>query len=128
MKEFVAKMEQVKAHVADINELYDKLVLWVKARVACTIKTNHGKLLPPDLEEHRLLAAIDQQKAKTREFINSVLRTVMDAERRQSLINLREAVKKMALGIKLDGKQPSEESAFGDGLSELVDDAGSQHD
>lgn len=124
----MAHMQEVKAHVDDINSLYDKLVLWGKARVACTIKTNHGKLLPPDLEEHRLLAAIDQQKAKTREFINSVLRTVMDAERRQSLIDLREAVKKMALGIRLDGKQTPEEISFGDGLSEVADDAGSQHD
>ena len=131
MKEFIAKMEQVKAHVAVINGLHARLVAWVHARVTTSIRDNGGKLLAPDAEEHRILASIDQQKAKTREFINLVLRTVMDAERRQSLIDLREAVKKMALDIRLDGtkkEQPLGESPFGDGLSGVADDERSQHD
>lgn len=126
MKEFLAKMDEVKAHVNEINELYLKLVAWVKARVATSVKDYDGKLLPPDAEEHRILAQIDQQKTKAREFINEVLVGIMDAERRQSLIDLREAVKVIALDISLDGKKkPSEDGkSFGDGLSEVVDPEG----
>lgn len=118
MNEFAQQMDQVKAHVAVINELYAKLVNWVKARVTTSIKKNNSKLLPPDAEEHRLLAAIDQQKAKTREFINDVLKGIMEPERRQRLIDLREAVSRMALDIRLDGKKKLPgDSPFGEGLS-----------
>ncbi len=123
----MAKMEEVKAHIAVINELYSKLVAWVKARVATTLKAGSKKLIPPDVEEHRLLAQIDQQKAKTREFINDVLGDVMDAERRQHLIDLRTAVEKMALNIRFDGrkKAPNPDDDFGDGLSEVAEPSGS---
>lgn len=122
MKDFSAQMRLVKAELCVINELYAKLVAWVKARLATTLKTGHKEILPPDAEEHRILAAMDQQKAKTREFINEILRSVMEPERRQRLIDLREAVKKMAMDVRLEGKikKPAvDESPFGTGLSEL---------
>jgi hypothetical protein len=93
-------VEKVRQLLAAINDLHSKLVLWVKARIAQKFKEGEA-LPPPDPEEHRLLAAIDQYKAEARESIEELLRGEIDPEIRERVEGIREELAAMHLDLDL---------------------------
>jgi len=98
---------KVKTLLGAIIELHSKLIGWVKARIAQKFVEGHP-LPPPDYEEHRLLAAIDQLKAEAREVIEETLRGETDPEVRERMEALRDALITMHVDLDLTslGEEP----------------------
>lgn len=110
LDEFALEMSKIKRKIALLNDTYKKLVNWARARVAYKIKKGMAELPDPEVEEVRLLAEIDQRKAEIREDVCTLLEKTQDGEKKQKLVELRSAVERLAMEIRLDGKNNDEVS------------------
>lgn len=107
------RLQSISARLKFSRELFTSLIGWIEARIATTIRKG-VELLPPDVEEIRILARLDQEKAQILTDIDWCLASPsVDPERKEKLQEVRDFVVTIGSTVTLRPDKETVDNALG---------------